>query len=158
MIELTLPKILDHLKKEKFDPKLQSETDQIYFIFKIEGHEFPLFVRIYDESDLLQLLVFFPAPIKEGTEADVARLLHLLNKEIDIPGLGMEEESRMAFYRVMLPALDKKINDRLLDAFLDSMRLICEHFAPVVFAVTQGKVTFQEVLEKSRKEIGDLKP
>ncbi|MFQ5729728.1 MAG: YbjN domain-containing protein, partial [Waddliaceae bacterium] len=110
MMKVTLDALLKFLKKKNYDAKLQRETQQIYIILKLEEKEFPLFLRIFEQSDLLQLLVFMPIQIKPGTHADLARLLHLINKELDIPGFGMDENSEVAFYRCMLPTPEKKID------------------------------------------------
>ena len=151
MIELNLSVLLKYLRDKQYDAQLQKETQQIYIILKIARKEFPLFIRIFEQSDLLQLLVFMPVNIKPGMHGDLARLLHHLNKELDIPGFGMDETAGVAFYRCMLPALDKKIEETMLDAFLKSIMVICESICPPVFAVANGTATYNEVLNKAKE-------
>ncbi len=127
MIPLNLDQILEHLRRKNYDAKLQSETNQIYFIHKAGQLEFPIFFRIFEKGDLLQLLAFIPSNFKEGTQTEVARLLHLINKELDIPGFGMDEKEGVIFYRSMLPAFDKKIDPNLLESFLKAIPLIMRH-------------------------------
>lgn len=148
MIPLNLDQILKHLRRKNYDAKLQSETNQIYFIHKAGQLEFPIFFRIFEKGDLLQLLAFIPSNFKEGTQTEVARLLHLLNKELDIPGFGMDETEGVIFYRSMLPAFDKKIDLNLLESFLKAIPVICETFAPVIIAVANKKASFKDVLRK----------
>lgn len=152
MLNLKLDKLLSHLKKSGLQAEIQKETNQIVIIFKILEREFPLFIRIFEGEELLQLLAFLPFNIKSDTVADTGRLLHLLNKELDIPGFGMDETSSVVFYRCMLPVLNKQIDETILDAFLNSIQLVCKSFAPVIAAVAHGSTTFEEVLKKTREQ------
>jgi hypothetical protein len=150
-MKVSLDDLLKFLKKKNYDAKLQSETRQIYTILQFEGKEFPLFLRIFDQSDLLQLLVFMPTQIKPGTHADLARLLHLINKELDIPGFGMDENSGVAFYRCMLPTPGRKIDPELLGAYLKSIELICESVSPSVIAVAGGFASYGDILRAAKE-------
>lgn len=150
-MDVTNDSLVKFLQSKDFDAKLQTETNQVFVLIKIENYEFPLFLRIFDQSDLLQLLVFMPAQIKSGTHDDLARLMHLINKQLDIPGFGMDEDNGVAFYRVMLPILDGQIDDRLLDSFLKSIRMICESISPSVIAVASGLTTYSEMLRKAKE-------
>lgn len=146
MIDTTPNAIIKALKEWKYEPKLQTETGQIYLILHYHGIDFPLFVRIFDQSDLLQLLVFMPSKIKPGTEEDLARLLHLVNKEMDIPGFGMDENAAVVFYRAMLPTPDKKIDPAVLQAYIKSIHVICESLSQPVLAVASGQTTYAEII------------
>ncbi|HEY4832398.1 MAG TPA: YbjN domain-containing protein [Waddliaceae bacterium] len=151
MIQLNLNVLIKYLRDKHYDAQLQSETQQIYIILKIAGREFPLFIRIFEQSDLLQLLVFMPINIKQGAYADLARLLHQLNKELDIPGFGMDESAGVVFYRCMLPVLDKKIEESLLDSFLKSISVICESICPPIFTVASGSASYAEIIAKAKE-------
>jgi hypothetical protein len=153
MIKVDLDSLLKFLAEKKYDAKLQNETKQIYVILSLEGREFPLFIRIFDSSDLLQLLVFMPCQIKHGVHADLARLLHLINKELDLPGFGMDENAAVTFYRCMLPIPNKKIDENLLETHLKSITLICESISPPVIAVASGLATFEEILKKANESL-----
>lgn len=150
MISVTNKNLVEFLKQHKFDANIQNETGQVVVIFKISGQDFPLFLRPFEGSGLLQLLVFIPSQIKQGTHNDLARLMHLVNKELDIPGFGMDEDSDTCFYRVMLPTIDNKIDERILDSYLKSLQLICEQIAPTVLAVANGVATFEDILRKTK--------
>jgi hypothetical protein len=151
MIQLNLNALINYLRDKNYDAQMQKETQQIYIILKIAGKEFPLFIRIFDQSDLLQLLVFLPVNIKPSVYPDLARLLHQLNKELDIPGFGMDESAGVVFYRCMLPILEKKIEEPLLDAFLKSIGVICESICSPVFVVASGSASYTEIIAKAKE-------
>lgn len=151
MIPLTLDSLYDYLSKNGFAIKRQPETEQLFILFKVEQQEYPLFFRIMDEGDLLQLLAFMPIGADAKTIADLSRLLHLFNKEIDIPGFGMDEGAKVIFYRVVLPANNKKIEGDIVTGYINSINMITETFFPVIVAVVTGKVTFSEVVKKANE-------
>src|SRR5436853_6718427 len=116
MIDITPEALLQFMRKHKYESDIQADTQQVYTIFKINQKEYPLFLRVFDEGHLLQLLVFIPSHLEPNEQfslgkqattpqtthslkdekqkditADSARLLHLLNKELDVPGFGMDE-------------------------------------------------------------------
>lgn len=150
MIKVTNENLVEFLKQHKFDANIQNETGQVVVIIKIAGQDFPLFLRPFEGSGLLQFLVFIPSQIKHGTHNDLARLMHLVNKELDIPGFGMDEDSDTCFYRVMLPTIDNKIDEKILESYLKSLQLICEQIAPTVLAVANGAATFEDILRETK--------
>lgn len=152
MIAITLNSLHSYLLENNDDAKIHEENRQVSTILKIGNAEFPFFIRIYEKSNLLQLLVFMPSQIKPEAFNDLARLLHLINKELDIPGFGMDENASYAFYRCMLPIPDQQIDRNLLDSYLKSIKLICESISPSVLAVATGAVTYEEVLKKAKQE------
>jgi hypothetical protein len=171
MINMVPEAILAFMRKNQYDADLQADTQQVYTIFKLNQREYPLFLRVFDEGHLLQLLVFLPCPLEphESSEesepyrtsmkyndklaiiADIARLLHLLNKELDIPGFGMEEIAGVVFYRVMLPTPKKKIEGELLLAFLKTVEHVCQMFATPIEAVSSGQMTLNQILAKAKE-------
>lgn len=150
IITLSKEKLLSHLKKKGFKAEIQSETDQIAVILDIDNTEFPLFIRILSQGPVLQLLVFMPCKIRPETLPDLARLLHLLNKEMDVPGFGLDEMANVAFYRVSIPALNNKIDITLFDTYMSSIQLICRSFTPVLINVAKGTMSFESVLQKAK--------
>jgi hypothetical protein len=148
ILELNLESLVKYLKKEGYDAQIQSETHQIYFPLKISNREYPLFIRIFEESELMQLIVFFPSTIKEDALNDLGRFLHHINKELDIPGFGMDENSKVAFYRVMLPAFGKKIDSDVLKPYLKSFDIITENFGHAIIAVANGITNYDSILKQ----------
>lgn len=175
MIAMTPDSILDFMRKNKYEADIQPDTKQVYTILKISQKEYPLFIRIFDEGHLLQLLAFIPCHLepheafaqdKQGGKAehkphqkhpqgavlgDIARLLHLLNKELDVPGFGMDEMAGVVFYRLMLPTPKKKIEADLLLAFLKTVEHVCKMFANPIEAVSAGQTSLDDILAKAKE-------
>jgi len=151
VLPLNADALKKHLVSKEFEPQYQPETQQVYVIFKVANREFPLFFRIYEGGDLLQALSFIPCMLKPTAINDLARLLHMLNKELDIPGFGVDEAAGVIFYRIMLPATNKEINIEILDNYINSIQNIIQTFAPVIATVAAGMSTFQEVLKKVKE-------
>lgn len=151
MIPLTLDSLYDYLTENKFDVKRQPETHQLYVLFKVQDQDYPLFLRVMDEGELLQVLAFMPISLDNKTVSDLGRLLHLFNKEIDIPGFGMDESAKVIFYRIVLPAVDGKISGDIVTGYLNSIKVITETFFPVIAAVVSGNVTFADIVKKANE-------
>lgn len=133
----------------KLKPEIQTHTDQIYIIYKIDNQEFPLFFRIYEEGDLLQMLIFFPLQLKRERFEAMARMLHLLNKEIDLPGFGMDESVGLVYHRHMVTAFNKKVDTHLLTTYLEAVPKICKQFFPTIAGTAMSDLSFDEILRKS---------
>lgn len=176
MINITPESLLQFMRQHKYESDIQADTQQVYTIFKINQKEYPLFLRVFDEGHLLQLLVFIPCHLessekfvlgkKDSTSktseslknveqkaviADLARLLHLLNKELDVPGFGMDEMAGVVFYRLMLPTPKKKIESDLLLAFLKTVDHVCQMFSTPIEAVSSGQMTLDQILAKAQE-------
>jgi hypothetical protein len=151
MIPLTLDSLYDSLTQSQFDVKRQPETNQLYVLFKVLDQEYPIFIRVMDEGELLQLLAFMPVSLDAKTIPDVARLLHLFNKEIDIPGFGMDEKAKVNFYRVILPGIEGEVSGKIIAGYINSIKMITETFYPVIAAVATGQVTYADVLKKANQ-------
>lgn len=154
MLDVTLEGIFNHLKQKNLDPKIQHETQQVYVMLSIHGQECPLFFRIFDGGHLVQLLAFIPCTLDRHLVGDMARLLHILNKELDIPGFGMDETASVIFYRFMLPTADKKLDSQLFDAFLKTFEQVCNTFTPPIQAIGSGAASLDEVLKQGKNKKG----
>ncbi len=148
MIPLTIPALQEHLKALKLDPIFQQETNQLIVIFKIDGYDFPLFFRIFEGAQLLQLITFIPCNLKASAAPSLARLLHLINKEIDLPGFGMDEKASIVYYRMMLTAVNGEIDGKVLETISSTLKTLCETFGPVISAVASGAASYEDVLKK----------
>lgn len=146
--KLNLSNLLQYLQKKEHEASLQTETNQILIPIKVKKVEFPFFIRITNDEKLIQMLAFFPCNIKEGSEADTARCLHLLNKELDVPGFGMDDVNGLVFYRYMIPCENKEFNESTIDRFMTAVPGICESFFPLIFNISQGTMKFSEVTDK----------
>lgn len=151
MLSLTLENLLQHLQNNKFDAQIQKETQQIVIIFKFEHKDYPLFIRICDDGNILQFVVFIPCSPKPNKIGDVARLLHLINKEMDIPGFCMDESKGVLFYRVIIPTFEHEITENLFASYIQSIQIICQTFSPLITAVALGVTSFDQVLQKTQE-------
>ncbi len=148
MLELKLNKIHEYLRQKKFDAHIQHETRQIYFINKIHNKEFPVFIRIFDEQKMLQILIFMPCGLTPAGLNDTARLLHLLNKELDLPGFGMDENAGAIFYRLTIPFFTDKFDETLLDGFLVSIKELSHTLYPAIELAATG-TSLEEIIKQA---------
>lgn len=152
MLKLDLSDIKAHFKQKGINAELQTETNQLVVVLKVADRDFPLFIRVFEGGDLLQLIAFVPCTIQPKSVGDTARLLHLLNKEIDVPGFGMDENAQVVFYRCMVPAKDQHVDSAIFDAYFNAANVVCTSFTPVIAAVASGTTTFEEVLKKAQAQ------
>ncbi len=152
MTTLTLENIQNFLRKKKYDANIQEETKQVFTILKLSEREFPLFIRIFEEGNLLQLLAFFPCQVNEESRGSVARLLHLFNKELDVPGFGMDEVMGVVFFRCMIPTSKGKLDEALFETFLHTIELACKTFSQTIEAIAGNLVNLDEMIKKAQEE------
>lgn len=143
--------LLESLKKLALDGKVQRETNQIYVIIKHDGKEFPLFMRMLHEGELIQLLTFIPCYVEADKINDLGRFLHMLNKELDMPGFCFDENSKTIFYRLILPALKKEYAEETLEAYLNTSQMIVKTFGTAVEALAVGAMTLDQILQKAHE-------
>lgn len=155
MIHLTGEALFSLIKKHYPQASVQEETQQIYLVLKVEQKDYPVFLRIFDEAHLLQIIAFIPCSLDKATVNDMARLLHMLNKEIDVPGFGMDETSEIVFYRLMLPAQHKKMDSEQILEFLRATEQVCGMFTPPIEAIASGQLTLEEIMKKAQELEGE---
>ncbi len=156
MIKLSLENIEKYLASIDVSSEMQEESNQLYSLRKYGGYDFPLFFRVYDEETLLQMLLFFPVSIKTGCESNLARLLLLINKEIDLPGFGMDESAGVVFYRLMIPSYEKKLQKDLIGMYLNAQEGVCKTFMLPIMAVAQGKMSYQTILKQLKNSTANV--
>ncbi len=149
MLKLNYEHLLKFLKTQEFDAQLQTETNQLYTPLKVGDREFPFFARIFEESGLLQLLVFLPCSVTADKVGDMGRLLHMFNKELDVPGFGMDELIGVVFFRCMVPTFKNEVQEQVVESYLATFKTVCHSFSPAVEALAAGAITFDQMLEKA---------
>lgn len=145
--ELSQDALLKFLTDNELEPSYSEETGQIYVMMHIKKKEIPVFFKLHQEHGLLQLIAYLPIQIHEHAVSDTARFLHLLNKQIEMPGFGMDEKERLMFYRVVIPCLDNQVEPNLLTMHLNVIGMCSENLMHAIALVASGK--------KSMKEMGD---
>lgn len=151
MINLNLNALKEYLAEKKMEATADTETRQLMMSFQFGGREFPLFIKILEGDELLQMLLFFPCTIVPATMSDTARLLHLINKEIDLPGFGMDEVAKLLFYRCLIPVKDKQIDQSMIDAYLNAIQIAFQTFTAVIVSVASGAISYDDVVKQSDK-------
>ncbi len=149
MVPLTTDDLMKTLQEKGVKCNIQEETGQIYFGFEAKEKKFAVFMRIFPQSQLLQIVVFLPAHFTDVTKGETARLLHWVNQAVDLPGFCMEEKGKTVFYRLMLPALKMQFDDQLLAPFLNAVKGLAETFFPIIETVATGKESFEEASKKA---------
>jgi hypothetical protein len=150
MLSLDLPQLLAYLLEKKFTAHIQQETNQLCVLFTVDKKEYPAFIRFAQNSDLLQILTFIPRTIKPTAFADTARLLHMFNKEIDLPGFGMNEETGHLFFRCAIPCPKGKVDGQVLEAFLNSTQVVCKNFGHAIETVAEGLISYDDLIKKAK--------
>lgn len=144
-MKITEDAVITALKSLGLEATVQKDTNQIYFMLKNENIEFPSFIRPLHDANLLQLMVFIPVNIQGGGISNLARFLHMANKELDMPGFGMDEASQTVFYRVVIPTLDQAIDDSLFLAYVKTCKDVSSTFCSIIQALGVGVMTMDEV-------------
>lgn len=138
---------------EKFGLKAseQPETKQLLTKFSINGFEYPMFIRQLTGGNLLQVLTFIPCTIEKDALFDLSRLLHMINKELDMPGFCCDEESKTVFYRVVVPCVNGQVDEPLFHAFLNVTKHVCEMFGTIVQAIAVKAMSLDEMMSKAKE-------
>lgn len=142
IIPLDIELILEQVRSWDYEAQFQKATGQVYLVYKIEDKEYPLFIKAMKESKMLQLLIFEPFKVEDSARGDLARLLHLLNKEMDLPGFGMDEKVGVVFYRCVLLSSEEGIAAKLIKDLLVSMPRIASLFSPIVEPTAAGAISY----------------
>lgn len=157
MPQLTYSVLQEQLAQKFPNIALQKQTGQLYASFTIEGQEYPFFARILEGNTLLQLIVFIPVQWISHYTPEVAQLLHLLNKEVELPGFGMDDNMRLPFFRYIFIAKEGVFDAELLSAIVEAMETACTTFTPVIKQVAEGQLSYREVVKLARDQ-GLLQP
>lgn len=152
MIPLTPDALVQFLQEKKLTAQLDEKAKQIVSALTIGGHDYPMFVKYDIDSQVAQILLFMPFAMQSKSISDVARLLHLLNKEIDMPGFGMDEVHKAIFFRFTLAAKEGKIDSVLLERFLDAVPRLGYAFFPAIASVANGNASFETILKKMQRK------
>jgi hypothetical protein len=142
--------LADALKELGLPAEIQADSQQVFILHKADDIEFPVFARFVGSGQFVQLIAFLPGTLTEETSDDSARLLHMINREIDMPGFGMDEENQVAFYRLIMPAKQSQIDMELLEVYCKTVGEVLKTFANLAFAVIQGRLSLEEVKERAK--------
>lgn len=142
--------LLAYLRENNQQPQFQKETNQVFLTYTIKGHEVPVFFLLRPEGELLQIVAYLPYQLPNNNFGQVARMLHLLNKELDLPGFGMDETEGFMFYRSVLPCHGGKVEKRLFNMYLGTTRFVCETFMQAIGMIVSGTMTVDDVMKEKK--------
>lgn len=149
---LKLPAVLALVQQHHPKATIDATTQQIFLQLQADHYSLPCFLKLDERNSFLQIIVFLPTPPNTYSPsttqniAQIARFLHFLNKQVDLPGLCLDEESGTIFYRVILAAPEKKLSHEFLFSYLTTAHQVCRSFGPALFALSQGKISLEELL------------
>ena len=144
-------KIVESLQQLGMKADLQEKTGQIVSTFAHNGFDYPIFIRELDGGNLLQVLTFVPCTLEQSAVQDTSRLLHMVNKELDMPGFCCDEESKTVFYRVVIPFVNKGFDEPLFNAYVQATQQICGMFGTVIQAIAVHAMTLEEMLKEAHE-------
>jgi hypothetical protein len=131
---------------------VQEETDQIVSVLHLPVGDVPVFIRVLAEPQLLQLVAFLPCELRPQAMGDTSRFLHLINKGLDRPGLGIDEVFKVVFYRTVLPLRNGDWDEEQLRAAWESLEGVVDTFAESIKPVAKGTLDFHEVIDLLAEE------
>lgn len=152
MTKLTQDSLFQFLKKNKLEPTLQKESGQIYIVASIANQDVPIFFGIRRDGLILQIIAYLPFEIRPQSVPEVARLLHYLNKELDIPGFGMDEPHELLFYRTIVPCKRAEFDEELFDIYLSTLKVACDTFMGAIAMIGSGASSFEEAIQKMKEK------
>ncbi len=154
-IKLKLEEIQSHLSKSE-KAELQEDNKQVAVMLKISDQEIPVFVGVLHEA-LVQMIAYLPFEIKKDAAGEVGRFLHLLNKQLDLPGFGMDEEAGLLFYRAVIPCLTAEVETELFDAYFKTLQNACQTVLEGIKQAEEGGSPIAQAA-KGSKVAGTLTP
>jgi hypothetical protein len=103
--------------------------------------------RIYQE---IQFIVTLPFQVIDEQIPDVARLLLLLNKGLELPGFELSEADRLIFFRHAFVVPEDDLDERIFLSLMGMIELVLDAFAGTLEKVATGTQTLREVIEEAK--------
>ena len=142
--------LLKVLREKNLQPIHQAQTDQIYIVMMIAQHEVPVFFGIRSNDTLLQTLAYIPYDLNPKTLPEVARLMHIINREVDMPGFGIDEAQKLMFYRCVIPCVNGVLDTRLVELYLAATSVALETFMKAITIVASGGATVDSLMTQEK--------
>lgn len=151
MFDFNVNALIAYLRENNAQPELQKETGQVFLVYQMQGYEVPVFFLLRPGTHLLQIVAYLPFRIPDKALEETARLLHILNRDLDLPGFGIDESEKLAFYRCVVPALDDKIDKRFFNMYLATTRMACDTFMRAIGMIVSGSASLDTVLNEIKQ-------
>jgi hypothetical protein len=106
--------------------------------------------QIVNESKYssIQFDTILPFEVNPRFSDEVSHLLLYINHAIDFPGFGLSEAEHLVYYRYVLLGQEKALDRALLLGIFGTILLILDLFSELIEMGAQGKMTFNQLLEK----------
>lgn len=150
-MKLSNTELIGSMEKFGLKAAVQENSNQLLAKFSHNGNEYPTFIRQLNGGNLLQLLTFVPCTIDADAYFDVSRLLHMINKELDMPGFCCDEETKTVFYRVVIPCINSQVDEPLFHAYLNTMQQVCGMFGTIVQAIAIKAMSLDDMMSKAKE-------
>ena len=150
--KLSKDTLIQFLKEKKLEPTIEEDSGLVVVVQKIDKAEIAIFFNIMADDTLLQTMAYLPLEVHEKAVADTARTLHLLNRDSEIPGYGLDEERYLVFFRCAIPCINKILDTAVLERMLIVTRLSIETFLPAIAMVASGAASIDQILAEGKKQ------
>lgn len=165
---------LEHLKKffdhDEIPCELLLKTeeipiDQLYVQLDVDdqGRDFVLQLKIEEVSGdeegdaknpsdislhFLQFVVALPYDVLPEQGSDVARLLLLINKSLELPGFELSEADGVAYYRYVLMSYTKKFHTKQLRSLLGTIMFTLDTYSEMIEGVASGGRSLESLVKE----------
>jgi hypothetical protein len=99
----------------------------------------------------MQVITFVPCTVEIDSSDDLGKLLHMINKELDMPGFCYDDDSKTVFYRLVVPCLNQKVDEELFHAYVNTSKQVCTMFGTIVQAIAVKAMSLKEMLDKAKE-------
>lgn len=96
----------------------------------------------------IQFEVPLPFDIKEHTANEVASLLAFLNRMLELPGFELDEVNSKIYYRYVHLTPHKGIDKTLITGIVGVIIMLLGMFSDTIEQVSEGKRSFNDLLEQ----------
>lgn len=108
--------------------------------------------RNYQE---LQLISTLPFHILDNQIPDLARLILLLNKGMELPGFELSEVDHLIFFRHAFVVPEDDLDERILLSLVGMIELLLSTFTETLEAVAIGNRSLREIIEDAQKKVNE---
>lgn len=135
---LTTQKVADCLKKLGYT--LHQEEKRLYLEETFLEDMLFVDVGILSQGQLLQLITPLGKVDDPKKFGEIARALHVLNRELDLPGFGLDETQSLVFYRTVIPAVQGVLDPRIVKMHLLALAFCAKLYEGIRKKVLDGSL------------------
>jgi hypothetical protein len=103
--------------------------------------------------NFLQFACCLPFKVQESALWEMARMILLLNKGLELPGFELSEVDGIVYYRYVLPVVDNHVEETLLICLFGTIDFLVKGFTDKLEQIATGAKTAQQLVEESQKDL-----